>query len=154
MPYHVDLKPLGTDSPCGWPLTRAVGWLAAGHQFATGTIPTEALERLRLLHSALTGSGRTLVPAISAGLQDCDFCPAEGRRHAENMELRVQALDGALFLAPAMIGHYIDAHGYCPPAVFVEAILSVERPADLIDDQVAWAAGVIARHDRPALRLL
>jgi len=127
VPYIEDLSLVGGEASCDWPMTRAVGWLAAGHEFAKDRVPPEALERLRLLHSALNGSGRILVPAITAGLQDCDFCAADGNHHGENMELRVRGRDGAVFLAPAMVVHYIDVHDYCPPAVFVEAILAAER---------------------------
>ena len=152
MPYHEDLKPLGSEGSCGWPLTLAVGWLAAGHEFATGSVPTEALERLRLLHAALNGRDRILVPAIAAGLQDCDFCAADGRRHGENMELWVRGPDGQAYEAPAMIVHYIEAHGYRPPIGFIEAVLLPEIASDLIDSQAGWAAELGARFERCPLR--
>jgi hypothetical protein len=39
-----------------------------------------------------------------------------------NGEIRVQAPDGQIYVAPALICHYIARHKYLPPKEFIEAV--------------------------------
>ena len=62
------------------------------------------------------------------GLHSCDLCdrdPVHDKR-----ELAVPA-GAVLYVAPAMIGHYIDTHGYRPPDEFIRAVESGPRRGSL-----------------------
>jgi hypothetical protein len=145
MPYIADLAAAMGGSFSGLPDTLAVGWLGHGHSFAVGPVPSDAAERLRALHAALRGPRAPMVPAIAAGLHECDLCSAQGRVHLDGLELYVRAPDGGGFEAPAMIVHYIEVHGYCPPPAFVDAVLSAPTAQDLVDEQVAASSRVVSQ---------
>jgi hypothetical protein len=57
------------------------------------------------------------------GLHTCEFC---GRAHGIN-NFGVPSGD-LLFVAPELVVHYIEEHGYSPPAAFVEAVLRSPLP--------------------------
>jgi hypothetical protein len=40
------------------------------------------------------------------------------------------ALAGLLYAAPAMVVHYIEAHGYQPPLAFIDAVIACPVPPD------------------------
>lgn len=110
----------------GLPGTRAVGWLAASEPYAKGPVDAEVLARLRALHSAVRNPlDDPMVPAVTAGVHLCELCEAEGKRpHGEQLELYVRDPVKGGYEAPAMLVHYMDAHGYRPPRPFVHAVLS------------------------------
>ena len=57
------------------------------------------------------------------GFHSCEFCEnALGVRN-----LGVPAGD-VLFVAPEMVCHYVEQHGYLPPAEFVAAVLASPLP--------------------------
>jgi len=58
------------------------------------------------------------------GYHFCDLCPDRSARG--NGEIRA-AGDGIIYAAPVLIVHYIEAHGYQPPAAFLAAIASMIR---------------------------
>jgi len=39
-------------------------------------------------------------------------------------EVRVQGVDGTVFLAPDLVFHYVTEHGYLPPPSFLEALVA------------------------------
>lgn len=98
---------------------RAVGWLALDHSYPVGACAPEILPILRRL--ATEG----WVPFVAAGFHECELCPGEPHREGANILL---PSEGLLYAAPAMITHYVDAHGYAPPLAFVEAALACPPP--------------------------
>jgi hypothetical protein len=97
----------------------AVGWLEPGHPFATGKVSEKFFEQLSgLLRNPWQ-------PVVSAGLHRCAFCRFASERNivAESTNLFIPAREG-VYVAPSLVAHYIDAHKYCPPVDFQEAVLN------------------------------
>lgn len=111
------------------PGTKAVGWLARGHEFATATPEEEVLDLLWLFCSISVASTR--------GVHDCEFCPGgcayQAERNGQRLllgtaEIRVFSRDGRTYAAPTLIYHYVAAHRYRPPDEFLEALREGPRP--------------------------
>lgn len=123
--YFRDLEPCTCFGRWSDVLT-AVGWLEPGHDFVRGDVRKEFFSALvRLLVNPWQ-------PFVSAGRKPCGFCRFTGGSgglsfgddtiHFGGANLFVPAAD-RVFAAPSMIAHYVDAHGYAPPAVFQEAVM-------------------------------
>jgi len=132
--YFADLTPYEFDGGEPSPYVLNVGWLSMQHEFARGPINPEALNAVR----RLSGCPENLF----RGSHLCEFCPPppvierNGLRFIEppegtagNGEIRVKGATGKTYVAPVLVVHYIEAHGYSPPNEFVEAVLSSERDA-------------------------
>jgi hypothetical protein len=94
---------------------RAVGWLERGQPFATGSVSPRAYEALKQLLV------EPWQPVVSCGPHQCDLCQFDGPMHASNLFLPA---GDVIFVAPAMIAHYIAAHHYQPPDAFLAAVTS------------------------------
>lgn len=100
-----------------------VGWLGRFHRRRTGTVPEGTL-------GALLDVISSQMVNITRGIHGCHMCSASTRRLdwngrtvlMGNGEIRIPAVDGSLFAAPTLIGHYVAAHRYLPPAAFVHAL--------------------------------
>ncbi|MER7705039.1 hypothetical protein ABTX81_19355 [Kitasatospora sp. NPDC097605] len=101
-----------------------VGWLEAGHPYPTGPVPPAFLEKLKAVQKVQWMN-------VCLGRHDCDLCP-DGETPEGNGEVRIPGGPGTAYAAPFLITHYITAHGYRPPQVFIDAVLAV--------DLDAWAA--------------
>jgi hypothetical protein len=101
------------------PYVRAVGWLSSDHPFTTGDVPREFLNALK---EHLRDPWQ---PSAYAGRHDCEFCPPNRKGCFDDgvRNLWIPG-DGVLYIAPEMIVHYIETHGYCPPEEFMEAVLN------------------------------
>ncbi|WP_456106203.1 DUF7919 family protein [Pyxidicoccus xibeiensis] len=98
------------------PGVRSVGWLDVAHEFPTGSVAPEYIE-------ALKRHVRTAwAPVALAGPHFCQFCP-KGVRTGAARNVWIPSAEH-LFIAPEMVVHYITAHGYCPPAPFLDAVLA------------------------------
>ena len=123
MTYFADLSPWGDASD----QLTAVGWLESDREYHRGDVPVSVVARLMQL---LIDPWQ---PAVTAGYHDCSFCRVSGGPHqftfngttidVGNSNLFVPA-DGQIFIAPSLILHYIDAHGYAPPQSFQDAVLA------------------------------
>lgn len=102
---------------------RAVGWLSAGRPYAQGAVPPEFVARLREFVSLSNESSEALSFGAFGGFHTCEFC---GQAH-DSRNFGVPAGD-RLFVAPAMIGHYVEEHGYAPPAEFIAAVAASPLP--------------------------
>jgi hypothetical protein len=102
---------------------RAVGWLDANQPYTRGSVPPEFVIRLREFVRLSSDSASTLYFGAFAGFHTCEFC---GQAH-DSRNFGVPAGD-LLFVAPAMIGHYIEQHGYAPPAEFITAVANSPLP--------------------------
>lgn len=104
----------------------AIGWLQIGHDFRKGPVSEEFFAALvRLLINPWQ-------PVAMGGRGSCGFCRfSMGPAHLSyggstvalgTTNLFVPGAEG-IFVAPSLIAHYIDAHEYCPPDVFQEAVV-------------------------------
>lgn len=103
------------------PNTVNIGWLdsvtlgenrAAAASNGDGFVPPEFTDRLaELVKHNLVNEYR--------GSHIC-WCET---RHRSNGEIRVTH-NGVTYVAPQAIFHYVTAHGYTPPQVFIDAVLS------------------------------
>jgi hypothetical protein len=103
----------------------AVGWLEPEREFARGDVSPEFFDRLcQLLIEPWSF-------VASAGLHRCGFCRFSGGGSATFKGHHISGVgNGMLFVpsgstiyvSPTSIAHYIDAHGYCPPAEFQRAV--------------------------------
>ncbi len=96
---------------------RAVGWLSADHEIISGEVAPAVVDALRLLVRA------GYCPVAAAGFHTCELC--SGARESANV---LVPSGDVLFVAPAMIVHYIEAHGYRPLDVFVAAVTACPVP--------------------------
>ncbi len=57
------------------------------------------------------------------------FCPAtEAGNRVSGCEILVPDVsrDGRFFSTPALVSHYVAAHAYLPPQVFIDSVLAIE----------------------------
>ena len=103
----------------------AIGWLEYDHPYTHGPVAPEVVARLQQFEETEWAMLAML------GLHVCQFCEAEGAQKPWvcNMQHYIPAGD-RLYIAPLMIRHYIEAHGYAPPAEFCEALLRCPLPGD------------------------
>ncbi len=101
----------------------AVGWLERGQDFPQGEVPAGFTEKL------LTFCLEPHTVCHSFGQQRCPLCnqvpevvEQDGQQTpAVSAEIRVIGqLD--IFAAPVLIYHYVTAHNYRPPDVFIESV--------------------------------
>lgn len=123
----------------------AVGWLDKEHPFATGAIEQAAHERLK----------QFLVdhwePFAAAGFHECNLCPrntrlapfvVNGKRYALGSDNFFVPTATEVFVAPSLLLHYIEAHGYCPPMAFQDAVLACPPMRSPYYMQLVTAHGV------------
>jgi hypothetical protein len=109
----------------------SVGWLDPEHDFNTGEVGHELVRKLADL---LVNPWQ---PAIVMGFHQCGFCRLSGgptsfriRNLASGPEVSMGLANlwlpanGFLYVAPSLILHYMDSHGYSPPAEFQEAVMA------------------------------
>ncbi|PKO20273.1 MAG: hypothetical protein CVU38_20995 [Chloroflexi bacterium HGW-Chloroflexi-1] len=131
MAYYPDLSLYTYYSPLGESLTTLnVGWLDRVHVYPQGEMSDVFTERLwSFCHK----------PVLKTrGVYGCDFCPKANRfdiqrRGDEELllgtaQLRVFGQGDTVYAAPDLIYHYVVAHRYCPPAEFIQAVLTGPLP--------------------------
>jgi hypothetical protein len=100
-----------------------VGWLERCAPYPTGAVAPELVDKLLALCKFPVNQ--------FLGSHGCDFCredrvriaDSEGEFYLGNGEIRVPAADGTLtYVAPSLIYHYVVAHHYRPPDVFLDAL--------------------------------
>jgi hypothetical protein len=92
----------------------SVGWLSKGHEFPRGEVSATFFETLKSL------CREPWQPVVAAGGHQCELCQFEGPRFYSNVFV---PYEGSIYVAPVAITHYIAAHWYRPPDVFVQAVL-------------------------------
>jgi hypothetical protein len=124
MPYFPDLSKYSyapfTNISLG-NLTN-VGWLDLLKPYPKGKIDEQLLDKIFFLCSSPVNKTR--------GWHRCPFCgefPVIVRRNEKELvlgdaEIRLQGEGGVQFAAPTLIYHYIQAHEYLPPDVFLSAL--------------------------------
>jgi hypothetical protein len=102
---------------------RAVGWLHPDHRFTKGNVSAEFLSRLKDFVARSGRSAEALYFGAFGGFHTCEFC---SKAHGIN-NFGVPSGD-LLFIAPEMVVHYVEQHGYCPPAEFIAAVMRSPLP--------------------------
>jgi hypothetical protein len=129
--YYPDLTPIWLPPAPNYAKLLAVGWLQPEYDYRHGPVDEKFVGNLVDL---LVNPWQ---PAIAMGVHPCGFCrlsggPASFRlgNHAGSSEVRMGVsnlwlpADGFLFVAPSLILHYMDAHGYSPPDDFQAAVMA------------------------------
>ena len=99
----------------------AVGWLEPTHPYSIGDVNDRFIRKLMEL---LVNPWE---PAVTMGRHCCGFCRLSGGPSTFQLPRGVQTpavqmgtanvwvpADGRIFVAPSLVLHYIDAHGYAP----------------------------------------
>jgi hypothetical protein len=94
---------------------RAIGWLERGSPFPTGNTDRALLRMLE----AHTAPGRWM-PFVSPGVHFCDL----GCKRAGGTGFIVIPSSTCVYVAPDLVGHYVEVHRYRPPDEFVAAVLT------------------------------
>jgi len=102
---------------------RAIGWLHPDHPYTKGEVSAEFLSRLKEFVAHCSQSANALYFGAFGGFHTCEFCDK-----ALGIANFGAPSDDLLFVAPEMVVHYIQQHGYCPPAEFVAAVLKSPLP--------------------------
>ena len=110
--------------------TKAVGWLAAGHDFPVAPPAERTLDLLWLYCSTSVAPTR--------GGHSCDLCPEVCEPHIERRngkrlllgtaEIRAFGDAGLIYAAPNLIYHYVAVHHYVPPDEFLRALHDGPKP--------------------------
>ncbi len=113
----------------GWDESQMirVGWLKPGENYRQGEVSEGFVDKLIALLI------NPWEPATAAGWHDCGFCqlstgPRTLRYKETTVQLGITNLfvpgDSVIYVAPSLIAHYIDAHGYSPPDEFQAAVIA------------------------------
>jgi hypothetical protein len=102
---------------------RAVGWLSSDHPFTRGNVPAEFSARLREFVRLAGDSADALYFPVFAGFHTCELCD----EFHDNRNFGVPAGE-PLYVAPGMVAHYVERHGYCPPPEFITAVMASPLP--------------------------
>ena len=108
----------------------AVGWLEQGKPYPKGSTDSRVADRIHLLRDEF----QEAFPSRSfRGLHDCYLCSAihAGRATLDHSHINLFIPHrGFVFVAPACVDHYIEAHQYLPPESFVDALMTCPSPLD------------------------
>lgn len=125
--YFPDLSPYTYMQREPDPNLVTVGWLDAEHDFPTGPISDELLQRLLVLCFSPVNGTR--------GIHPSPFIPHDPRGYSVQYkgrhialgfaEIRVVGKNGRVYAAPNLIYHYIKDCKYLPPKEFLDALLSM-----------------------------
>ncbi len=126
-PYDKPVKILNVGEvylPAGLQLF-AVGWIE-DPGFTTGTVPDECIEAL------ISANPTKIIPDGTRGWHTCTLCNEE----MPEQEWKGKKVDVAgyghflvqseksVYMAPALVLHYILDHHYCPPKIFIDAVIN------------------------------
>jgi hypothetical protein len=114
---------------------KAVGWLEHDRPFRRDAVSPRFIEKLAsLLERRFEVLAPGVVtespwqPFIFSGPHFCSICKARSgqERHGEVYNVFIPG-DGFLYVAPVLIRHYLEAHGYAPPWEFIQAVMACPR---------------------------
>jgi len=111
----------------------AVGWLSANQPFTKGEVHSEFLVRLKEFRDGARQSEAALGWSTFMGIHVCELC-WPGKQH----EAPLKTASGLhnfgvpsrelLFVAPELVYHYVETHGYRPPDAFISAVRQAPLP--------------------------
>ena len=92
----------------------SIGWLSPSHEFSKGDVNGEFYDKLcELLKDPWE-------PVVTPGFHQCELCQFNGPAGQSNVFI---PFGGNIYVAPELIKHYISAHWYKPPDIFVDAVM-------------------------------
>lgn len=92
----------------------SVGWLSKDQPFQRGPVSLEFYQKLASL------CREPWQPIAFLGFHRCELCQFEPPRFSDNIFVPHH---GSIYVAPVAITHYICAHWYRPPEVFIRAVM-------------------------------
>lgn len=135
MAWFADLAPIEYFGRELQTCLRAVGWLARDAEFVKGAVSRNFYVRLRQLVE------NPWQPMAAGGVHACELCQFEPEAAAT---ANVFVPNGKfIYVAPALILHYINAHGYAPPDEFCEAVLTCPDTRSMDYKRLLLASGWI-----------
>jgi len=126
-----------------------IGWLERCAPYPNGVVAPELTEKLLALCKFPVNRYR--------GWHGCHFCreypiriaDSEGEFSLGDGEIRVPAVGGTLtYVAPNLIYHYVIAHQYLPPDVFLDALRAFSLPNPAVVWILEWIEDF---HNQPAI---
>jgi hypothetical protein len=102
---------------------RAIGWLEHPHHFSTGATPPPLVSKLQNL---VQQTHATFTHYNFRGVMFCSICKSEGFTSPGPIWSQENIFvpgDGAVYVAPGGVVHYVEAHSYLPPREFIDAVL-------------------------------
>lgn len=93
----------------------AIGWLSNNIKFQKGPVEKNFYNKLNEYVKD------PWEPVSSAGIHNCELCQFNPPGFYRNLFIPYK---GNIYVSPEGIVHYIAAHWYQPPAVFVDAVLN------------------------------
>ena len=99
---------------------KNVGWLDG--EFPQASASKEFIDKLKVY-----GEQKFIVRR-TRGWHSCPYCPAGKKPASSTSEIRVVGEKGEVYASPFMIIHYMEAHDYCPPQEFWEAVMHGPEP--------------------------
>ncbi len=119
MAYYPDLARLDYFPVGETTILKAVGWLSSGHDFTVGRVSQDFFDRLQEFVEI------AWQPIYSMGVHSCELCQfSEYERTSSGNKNLFIPFDGTILVAPELIVHYINAHHYAPPPIFIEAVMA------------------------------
>lgn len=126
MTYYADLSPCDYFSLDTQGKLLAVGWLDTEYPYSKGDVDEQFVVKLVDL---LVNPWQ---PTVALGRHECQFCRFSGG--PSTFEFRNTTVSmgvsnvfvpasGFIYVAPSLILHYMDSHGYAPPEQFQRAVL-------------------------------
>ena len=111
---------------------RNIGWLDASHPYSIGEISNNFVSKMHEIICARRSDFDAHVNVIR-GIHPCNLCgeecieiPCTNSKVLLGMsEIWIPTSNG-YFASPSMVLHYIEAHGYAPPGVFIGAAMAFD----------------------------
>lgn len=102
----------------------AIGWIEEAG-FTTAEVPDEFVEALIAAYPS------KIIPDGTRGWHTCTLCSVEMPKvEWKGKEIDVTGYghylvryEEAVYMAPALLLHYVLDHNYCPPQVFIDAVI-------------------------------
>jgi hypothetical protein len=120
----------------------AVGWLEPGFAYSQGTVPPAFAARLTEFARRWIDSIEALDGGVAMGYHTCGFC-----RAAHGSGTFGVPSGATLYWCPELVAHYVERHGYAPPAEFVAAVMVCPLPGT--PEYAAAVAPIVARRAEP-----
>lgn len=123
--YYGDLEPCTYFGSTLDGKLLAIGWLDADHDVPKGRVAREWVVKLA---AAMLAPWQ---PCSFAGSHECELCRFSGGPGTfciDGMEISLGATnlfiptEEFVYVAPSLVLHYIDSHGYAPPQRFLTAL--------------------------------
>ncbi|MDA7980344.1 MAG: hypothetical protein MPJ50_16415 [Pirellulales bacterium] len=121
MPFSPDFSCLTAIAEASF--VRAIGWLNGEHIYEEGPPQQDFVDKLHMLVLHAGESALALGWPESTDAHTCELC--EDFSTSGNIGVPGS---GVLYVAPAMILHYVIDHRYLPPEEFVAAVAECPLP--------------------------